>query len=104
MAQRCLITVHPIADVSLTAPEGAKHLYTDSCFWTKLIPMAAKLVTSSFIKSLEHGGKSISVEYATKTTAWQRYLCATELQNEFAAVTEENKSQLPPGTALVAMK
>ncbi|KAL9123900.1 MAG: hypothetical protein Q9217_006713 [Psora testacea] len=66
--------------------------------------MAAKLVTSSFIKSLQHGGKSVSVEYATKTTAWQRYLCATELQMEFAAVTEENKSQLPPGTALVAMK
>ena len=66
--------------------------------------MAAKLVTSSFIKSLQYGGKSVSVEYATKTTAWQRYLCATELQNEFAAVAEENKSQLPPGTALIAMK
>ena len=56
--------------------------------------MAAKVVTSSFIK----------VEYATKTTVWQRYLCATELQNEFATVAKENKSQLSPGTALIAMK
>lgn len=66
--------------------------------------MAAKLVTSAFIKNIQHGGKSFSVEYATKATAWQQYLCATELQNGFAAVAEENASKLPPGTALVVKK
>lgn len=66
--------------------------------------MAAKLVTSSFIKTVQHGELSVSVEYATKTTAWQRYICPTAVQNEFAEAIEENKSQLPPGTVLVAMK
>ena len=65
---------------------------------------SAKLVTSQFIKSIPKGGKTISIEWAKQTTAWNRLLCTPELQNEFAAVVEANKSQLPAGTATVAMK
>ena len=54
---------------------------------------SAKLVTSQFIKSIPNGGKTISIEWAKQTTAWNRLLCAPELQNEFAAVVESSSSR-----------
>ena len=65
---------------------------------------SAKLVTSQFIKSISYGGKTVSIEWAKQTDAWNRTFCAPELQNEFASVVEANKSLLPAGTTKVAMK
>ena len=65
---------------------------------------SAKLIGSEFIKSISHGEKTVSIEWAKQTTAWNRTLCAPELQKEFATVVEANKSQLPAGTIKVAMK
>lgn len=66
--------------------------------------MAANLLKSAAIKTLQAGGKSISVNYATETSAWKRAFIAESLKNEFADVVQENVAQLPAGTATVAIK
>jgi hypothetical protein len=65
---------------------------------------SAKLLSSQVIKLIKNDGTTVSVEWATQTTAWSRKFCAETVQTEFAAVVEANKSQLPAGTTIVAMK
>jgi len=68
------------------------------------MPIATKLIKSQFIKSISHGGTTVSIEWAQQTDAWKRTFCDPALQSEFAKVVEENKGQLPFGTTQVVMQ
>ena len=66
--------------------------------------MSAKLVASTSIKSVQADGKSITVKYATETTAWKRTFISQDLQTKFAQIVENKHAQLPARTVMVAMK
>ncbi|KAI4256136.1 MAG: hypothetical protein L6R42_006389 [Xanthoria sp. 1 TBL-2021] len=54
-------------------------------------PPPAKLLASQLIKNSSKAGINLAIEYATKTTAWNRTFCSPQLQADFAAVAEEAK-------------
>ncbi|KAI4249588.1 MAG: hypothetical protein L6R42_008921, partial [Xanthoria sp. 1 TBL-2021] len=66
----------------------------------------AKLLASQLIKNSSKAGVTLAIEYATKTTAWNRTFCSPELQADFAAVAEEAKfnSDILDDTIKVTMK
>lgn len=66
----------------------------------------AKLLASQLIKNSSKAGVNLAIEYATKTTAWNRTFCSPELQADFAAVAEEAKfnSNILDDTIKVTMK
>lgn len=49
-------------------------------------------------------GKEISIEYVTKTDAWERTYIAPEKIAEFAAIAEKYKDTLKATTEKVAIK
>ncbi|KAH0365830.1 hypothetical protein KCU65_g5803, partial [Aureobasidium melanogenum] len=49
-------------------------------------------------------GKSIAVEFVTKTDVWERTFLAEHQKKEFASVAEKYKDTLKPDTTKVAMK
>ncbi|KAF2870901.1 hypothetical protein BDV95DRAFT_608017 [Massariosphaeria phaeospora] len=53
---------------------------------------------------LTSSGKEISVEYVTKTDAWERTYIAPERMAEFASIVEKYKDNLQPTTEKVAIK
>jgi hypothetical protein len=68
--------------------------------------MSARYVSSSLIKSIQKGSKSVAVEYVDKTTLWTRPtgFPSASVKEEFAQVVEENIQTLNPNTTTVAMK
>lgn len=45
--------------------------------------MANKVISSSTIKKIMNGGRSITLKYATETDSWKRYNLATDVQEKF---------------------
>jgi hypothetical protein len=68
--------------------------------------MSARYVSSSLIKSIQKGFKSVLVEYVDKTTLWTRPtdFPSSGTKEEFAQVVEENVHTLNPNTTKVALK
>lgn len=68
--------------------------------------MSAKLVKWNAIRNIQKGGTAIAVSWAEKTTGWERPtgFPAPSVKEDFVKAVENNKSRLPPGTAIVAMK
>ena len=63
--------------------------------------MANKVVSSSTIKSIMNGGRSITLKYATKTDAWERYSLAPSVQEAFAKAME--KADVPASATTAIM-
>ncbi|KAB8356353.1 hypothetical protein FH972_023937 [Carpinus fangiana] len=68
--------------------------------------MSARYVSSSFIKNVQKGTKTLAVEYVDKTTAWTRPtgFPSSSVKSEFAEVIEEHADTFRPDTVKVAMK
>ena len=68
--------------------------------------MSARYISSSLIRNIQRGSKSVLVEYVDKTTLWTRptNFPTASIKEEFAQVVEENIHTLKPNTARVALK
>jgi len=63
--------------------------------------MANKVVSSSTIKSIMNGNRSITLKYATKTDSWERYQLAPSVQEAFAKAME--KADVPASATTAIM-
>jgi hypothetical protein len=63
--------------------------------------MANKVVSSSTIKTIVNGGRSITVKYATETVSWKRHRLASDMQDEFAKAMEQ--ADVPAGATTTIM-
>ncbi|KKZ60156.1 hypothetical protein EMCG_05078 [[Emmonsia] crescens] len=66
----------------------------------------AKYVSSTLIKMVTQGTKTLAVEYVDRTTTWYRtdFGISEACKTEFTAVVQENMDKFKPETAKVAMK
>ncbi|KAF2109333.1 hypothetical protein BDV96DRAFT_529853 [Lophiotrema nucula] len=63
--------------------------------------MANKVISSSTIKTVMNGGRSITVKYATETDSWKRHNLTTDTQDKFAKAME--KADVPAGATTAIM-
>lgn len=63
--------------------------------------MANKVVSSSTIKTLMKGGRSINVKYAVETDTWRRSYLAPDVQENFVKAME--KADVPAGATTAIM-
>ncbi|KAK2052406.1 hypothetical protein LY76DRAFT_555751 [Colletotrichum caudatum] len=63
--------------------------------------MANKVISSSTIKTIMNGGRSITVKYATQTDSWTRYHLATDVQEKFSKAMET--ADVPAGATTAIM-
>ena len=91
---------------------SSRNITTYSAYYTfnsqvrPSITMAAKYVSSSWIKTVQTGSKSIMIAYVDKTSLWTRptdFPCA-KVKEEFVRMVEDNIHTLDPNTTKVAMK
>jgi hypothetical protein len=68
--------------------------------------MSARYVSSTLIKNVSKGGKSVAVEYVDKTTAWVRPagFPSNSVKEEFAEVAIANVDSFKPDATRIAMK
>ncbi|KAF1937745.1 hypothetical protein EJ02DRAFT_385082 [Clathrospora elynae] len=62
---------------------------------------ANKVVSSSFIKKVANGGRSIDVKFATKTDAWKRTQLSQEVKDAFADAVQ--KADVPTGATAAVL-
>ncbi|MCJ1477645.1 hypothetical protein MMC13_006318 [Lambiella insularis] len=63
--------------------------------------MANKVISSSTIKTITNGGRSITLKYATETDLWKRYNLATDVKEKFTKAME--KADVPAGATTAIM-
>jgi len=63
--------------------------------------MANKVISSSTIKTIMNGGRSITLKFATETDSWKRYGLATDTQEKFAKAME--KADVPADATTAIM-
>ncbi len=63
--------------------------------------MANKFLSSSTIKSIINGGRSITFKYATKIDSWKRSYLSSDVQEAFAKAME--KADVPPSATTAIM-
>lgn len=63
--------------------------------------MANKVISSSTIKTIMNGGRSITLKYATETDLWKRYNLAADVQEKFTKAIE--KADVPAGATTAIM-
>ncbi|KAJ0106877.1 hypothetical protein J7T55_014953 [Diaporthe amygdali] len=68
--------------------------------------MAARYVSSQLIKNVSKGGRTLTIEYVDKTTAWVRPsdFPSSSVKQDFTEVVQENMDTFSPETTKVAMK
>lgn len=63
--------------------------------------MANKVISSSTIKTIMNGGRSITLKFATETDSWKRYSLAKDTQDNFAKAME--KAEVPAAATTAIM-
>lgn len=63
--------------------------------------MANKVISSSTIRSVMTGGRSITLKYATKTDTWTRSYLSSDVQEAFAKAME--KADVPSNAEAAIM-
>lgn len=66
--------------------------------------MSAKYVAGTAIKTLQHGSRTIVLEYVSETTEWKRSYINQNTLDKFVSVAEKSLDTLRPDTAFVSMK
>jgi hypothetical protein len=63
--------------------------------------MANKVISSSTIKTVMNGGRSITLKFATETDSWKRHTLAKETQDRF--VKAMRKADVPANATTAIM-
>ncbi|ELR07359.1 hypothetical protein VC83_04109 [Pseudogymnoascus destructans] len=61
--------------------------------------MSAKYVAGTAIKTLQHGSRTIVLEYVSETTEWKRSYINQDTLDKFVSVAEKSLETLRPDTA-----
>ncbi|KAK0627074.1 hypothetical protein B0T14DRAFT_562920 [Immersiella caudata] len=61
----------------------------------------SKVISSSTIKTIVNGGRSITLKYATETDTWKRYYLSVDVQEKFTKAME--KTDVPTGATTAIM-
>lgn len=63
--------------------------------------MPNKVISSSTIKTIVNGGRSITLKYATETETWRRLYLSSDVQEKFTKAME--KTNVPSGATTAIM-
>ncbi|EQL36327.1 hypothetical protein BDFG_02067 [Blastomyces dermatitidis ATCC 26199] len=66
--------------------------------------MSARYVAGTTIKTIQHAGREIVLEFVSETTEWKRTFIDKSVLDDFAATAEKSLDTLRADTAYVAMK